>query len=157
MTKNLLLVLPVCAALLSGCATPSHPGANQIKPFTTDGCSLFPDGTFKDKAQWRDACIEHDIYYWQGGIKKDRKQADLQLRQSILEKTGDKHLAKAVYDAVRVWGSPVFPSWYRWGYGWTYGRGYSPLTEEEQRQVEESLRAYQLNQKPDCADCPPTE
>jgi len=40
-----------------------------------------------------------------------------------------------VVDAVRVGGHPVFPTWYRWGFGWPYERGYAPLTAEEQGQV----------------------
>ncbi len=40
-------------------------------------------------------------------------------------------LAVMMYNADRLGGAPHFPSWYRWGYGWNYGRGYEPLTEEE--------------------------
>src|SRR5258706_9019152 len=40
-----------------------------------------------------------------------------------------------MYDGVRVGGHPVFPTWYRWGFGWPYKRGYARLTTGEQGQV----------------------
>ena len=113
-----------------------------LKPFTTDGCSLFPDGTFSDKEKWQDCCIEHDIAYWQGGSEAERLKADLELKRCIFERTGDQVLSDLVYDSVRIWGSPVFPAWYRWGYGWPYGRGYEALNKEEQEQVTQHLREY---------------
>jgi len=47
-----------------------------IKPFTTDGCSLFPDGTLKDNTLWKSCCIEHDKAYWRGGSYPERQAAD---------------------------------------------------------------------------------
>jgi hypothetical protein len=47
-----------------------------------------------------------------------------------------------MYLGVRSGGHPVFPTWYRWGYGWTYGRGYKPLTGEEQKRVSKKLEEY---------------
>ena len=113
-----------------------------LKPFVSDGCSLFPDGTIKDKEKWKQCCIEHDMAYWQGGTKQDRINADIKLRDDILRKTGNADLAKLVYNAVRTWGGPAFPSWYRWGYGWPYGRGYKVLTLEERLQVRKRLEEY---------------
>ena len=113
-----------------------------LSPFTTDGCSLFPDGTFSDKTKWQHCCIEHDISYWKGGSEEDRKQADLALKNCVMKNTGDVHLARTMYDAVRIWGSPIFPSWYRWGYGWAYGRDYTPLSKTEQGQIDAELANY---------------
>ena len=128
----------------TGCTTPrsSSRPLPVLNPFTTDGCSLFPDGTFARKTLWLDCCIEHDEAYWQGGTEQERIDADLALKECITEETGDAHLAKLVYDAVRVWGSPIYPSWYRWGYGWSYGRPYGALTEAERGQVRRQLDAY---------------
>lgn len=123
--------------LTSGCAA-----ASGINEFTSDGCSLFPDGTLKDRTLWCECCFNHDIAYWRGGSEEERKQADKTLRACVMERTGDKALAEAMYEGVRVGGSPVFPTWYRWGYGWKYGRGYKPLTEEEQNQVASKFAAY---------------
>jgi len=130
----------LCAgSLLGGCATPPRPRAPAIRPFASDGCSLFPDGTYEKKALWRDCCVEHDIAYWQGGTEAQRRDADQRLYDCVLEKTGDAALAKTMYDAVRVWGAPLFPSWYRWGYGWRYGRAYQPLSTAEQQAVDAAI------------------
>ncbi|MFC1462867.1 hypothetical protein ACFLQU_04595 [Verrucomicrobiota bacterium] len=139
-------VIMICAA---GCssgrvATKSRP---VLRPFVSDGCSLFPDGTIKEKEKWKKCCVEHDIAYWQGGTKQDRINADIKLRDDILAKTGNKGLAEMVYQAVRTWGGPAFPSWYRWGYGWPYGRGYSSLTKRERKQIRKRLREYYESRK----------
>jgi hypothetical protein len=116
--------------------------AEELRDFTSDGCSLFPNGDFKDRYKWCDCCFSHDIAYWRGGTGEERKQADQELRQCVLERTGNKALAKMMYDGVRAGGHPAFATRYRWGYGWKYGRGYAPLMEMEERQVKEKLEAY---------------
>jgi hypothetical protein len=45
---------------------------------------------------------------------------------------------------VRVGGSPLFPTSYRWGYGWSYQRGYQPLSEREKRQVSDQVQRLRL-------------
>jgi hypothetical protein len=137
MGRFYLVSILSCMLLTGGCAT-----ASDINQFTSDGCSLFPDGTLKDRTLWCDCCFNHDLAYWRGGSEEDRKQADQTLRVCVLERTGDKELAEMMYDGVRVGGIPVFPTWYRWGYGWRYGRGYKPLSEEEQNQVASMLATY---------------
>lgn len=119
-----------------------RPEASDISPFSSDGCSLFPDGTIKDHNLWCECCLRHDIAYWQGGTKEERKQADEALKHCIKEKTGNMELAEVMYQGVRFGGSPVFLTWYRWGYGWPYGRGYEPLTEAERESVNKRLREY---------------
>ncbi len=119
--------------------------ADDLKPFSSDGCSLFPDGTIKEKQKWCACCFEHDIAYWRGGTEADRKNADEELRKCVLERTKDKALAETMYYGVRAGGHPVFPNWYRWAYGWPYGRGYRPLTAAEQEQVRGRLDDYFLN------------
>ena len=126
-----------CVLLTGGCAS-----ASGINAFTSDGCSLFPDGTLKDRTLWCDCCFKHDMAYWRGGSEDEREQADKALRACVLDRTGDKALSEMMYGGVRVGGSPVFSTWYRWGYGWKYGRGYKPLTEEEQKQAADMLDAY---------------
>jgi hypothetical protein len=110
--------------------------------FTSDGCSLFPDGTLKDHAKWCECCLKHDIAYWHGGTEEQRLKADEALRDCVLDRTGDKVLAETMYLGVRAGGHPVFPAWYRWAYGWSYGRGYEPLNESEREQVRVKLDAY---------------
>jgi hypothetical protein len=43
---------------------------------------------------------------------------------------------------VRMGGSPYFVTPYRWGYGWSYGRNYQALNEEEQAQAEQLKKEY---------------
>lgn len=108
--------------------------ADTIKPFTTDGCSVFPDGTFEQKELWLSCCTVHDYAYWQGGTKKGRLAADEQLQQCVA-KVGEPQIAKLMLMGVRAGGSPYFPTSFRWGYGWSYPRFYKPLTTEEKRQI----------------------
>lgn len=126
-----------CALLTSGYAN-----ASTLNEFVSDGCSLFPDGTLKNRTLWCECCFNHDKAYWRGGSEEERKQADKTFRGCVLERTGNKALAETMYGGVRVGGSPIFPTWYRWGYGWKYGKGYQPLTEEEQKQVTDKLDNY---------------
>jgi len=128
------------------------PTATQLKAFTTDGCSLFPDGNLKNKDAWCDCCIAHDLAYWQGGTKAQKKQADQALKHCVLEKTGNKLLADAMYQGVKLGGHPIFPNWYRWGYGWPYGRQFQALNDIEQLLVDSALR-YRA-QQPQSYHCP---
>jgi protein tyrosine phosphatase (PTP) superfamily phosphohydrolase (DUF442 family) len=130
-----LLVL----VLLPGCAAAT---ASDLRGFSSDGCSLFPDGTIRDRTKWCDCCLTHDIAYWQGGTAGDRKKADEALRDCVLERTKDQALAETMYLGVRAGGHPAFPTWYRWAYGWSYGRGYQPLSDAEKQQARERLEEY---------------
>jgi len=116
--------------------------AEGLDDFSSDGCSQFPDGNFTQKNLWCDCCITHDIAYWQGGNRKQKKQADQALRACVLNKTDSLLLANTMYYGVTLGGSPVFPTWYRWGYGWRYGRGFQSLNVYEQQQVEAKLQSY---------------
>lgn len=131
------LALALSAAALLSCTASSA-----IRPFSSDGCSLWPDGELSDRRLWCDCCFAHDMAYWRGGIEAERKQADEALRACVAEKTHDPRMPAVMYEGVRLGGSPVFPAWYRWGYGWPYGRGYQPLTHQERAQSREKLREY---------------
>ena len=110
----------------------------QLKPFTSDGCSLFPDKDWFSDASWCECCVRHDVAYWKGGSDGERKNADRELGECVLTKTGDTTFAKMVYMGVRSGGSEVFPNWYRWGYGWPYGAKVS--SQERAREV----RRYEM-------------
>ncbi len=116
--------------------------AADLHDFTSDGCSLFPDGNFQDRALWCDCYLAHDISYWRGGTKEDRRRADEMLRDCVLERTNSKALADLMYNGVRTGGHPAFPTRYRWGCGWKYGKDYAPLTEQEDQQVQRKIKAY---------------
>ncbi len=54
-----------------------------IKPFTTDGCSAFPDGSPTENTVWLSCCEAHDLAYWKGGTRKQRAAADEELEQFV--------------------------------------------------------------------------
>ncbi len=117
--------------------------SDTLKPFTTDGCSMFPDGTYKQQSLWMECCIRHDIAYWQGGTEQQRLDADQALQQCVSQ-VGEPEIARVMLAGVRVGGSPFFPTSYRWGYGWSYQRGYKPLSDEEKRQVGDELQRLRI-------------
>jgi hypothetical protein len=90
-----------------------------------------------------ECCIHHDLAYWRGGTYQQRLEADQALQQCVA-KVGEPEIAKLMLTGVRVGGSPYFPTWYRWGYGWSYQRGYAPLTPQEQQQVADQLKRLRL-------------
>ena len=119
--------------------------SESLSPFSSDGCSLFPDASLITQADWCECCLQHDIAYWQGGTQQQREAADLELQQCVLAKTQDSALANLMYEGVRLGGSPYFYNWYRWGYGWSYERKYQALTEHEYKQVEQLLQEYSVS------------
>ena len=140
----ILVLVATSTTCWTGCSSGrfASNAPSALRPFASDGRSLFPDGTFSDSTKWQECCVEHDLAYWQGGTEQDRRNADSQLMMCILEQTADSKLVGLIYNAVRAWGTPAFPASYRWGYGWSYGRGYRALTEEERKQVKQRLKEH---------------
>ncbi len=122
------LVLIALVLVLSACSS-------TLNPFTSDGCSAFPDGTLQHKDLWLDCCTAHDLAYWQGGTYNDRVAADEALRMCVHE-VGEPEIALLMLAGVRVGGTPILPTTFRWGYGWSYPKWYGELTEAEQAQVD---------------------
>ena len=120
--------------------------ADEIKPFSSDGCSAFPEGTFKQKELWLTCCTAHDLDYWMGGTYEQRRQSDFRLKQCV-ESVGEPLIAKAMLAGVRVGGSPYWPSTFRWGYGWPYPRGYKALSLDEMELVRNKLKDVTGNRK----------
>ena len=108
--------------------------ADTLKPFTSDGCSSFPDGTLEQKSLWLACCQSHDLDYWQGGTYQQRLTSDKALKQCV-ERVGEPEIGALMLAGVRVGGTPYFPTSFRWGYGWSYPRLYGPLSAEELEQV----------------------
>lgn len=86
------------------------------KEFTTDGCSLWPNSFFG--SGFTDVCIEHDIKYWKGGSAEERKMADNELKEGVNERV--PFMGSLMYFGVRIFGHPIVPAPWRWGYGFEY-------------------------------------
>ncbi len=127
----------ILLALAAACSTDSS-----LQPFTSDGCSLFPDASLISENDWCSCCFEHDLQYWRGGTREERELADKTLRDCVLGKTGNQVLATTMYHGVRAGGSPYFFSWYRWGYGWNFERKYQALTPDESKTAVDLLDKY---------------
>ncbi len=125
------LLAASAAVWLTQCASPRNAA---LRPFESDGCTAFPDGTSSHPNLWQPACLRHDVAYWKGGEAPDRLAADRALRQAIFD-SGHPWVSRLAYIGVRLGGVPWLPTPWRWGFGWPYGRGYAPLTESERAQV----------------------
>lgn len=121
--------------LLAACAT-----TQGLQPFTTDGCSLFPDRSLVSTSDWCGCCLAHDLAYWRGGTAEERLQADQDLKSCVLAASGNAELADLMFLGVRTGGGPYFLTPYRWGYGWPFGRLYGPISPTEEAQAA-ALRA----------------
>jgi len=106
-----------------------------LRPFTTDGCSVVPDGVPGSPAGWQACCVAHDIEYWLGGTREEKRRADEALDQCIRH-VGYSSLGRLFEAGVRAMGGPSTDQTYRWGYGWNGPRGYAPLTSGELAQAE---------------------
>jgi len=115
---------------------------SELRAFSSDGCSLFPDSSLISESDWCSCCFEHDLSYWRGGTAAEREKADSVLRDCVAGKTGNDALGMMMYEGVRLGGSPHFYSWYRWGYGWGYERKYQALSPAEVEAADKLVRKY---------------
>lgn len=103
--------------------------AVELRPFTTDGCTLAPDGTPRRPQLFRQCCVAHDLRFWGGGTKAERDRADLELRACISDIAGPL-VGEAYYAGVRA-GQYVLPyhnPLKRWGNAWYERDGYRQLS-----------------------------
>ena len=112
--------------------------ADTLQPFESDGCSAFPDGTPAQNELWLGCCVAHDFAYWKGGSFEERKVADTALQVCVSE-VGEKAIANIMLTGVRVGGTPLLPTTFRWGYGWSYPKFYGEMTREELVEVEKLI------------------
>lgn len=104
---------PVAAAALNELAAArcvSRTGTVPARAFTTDGCSMFPDG------DWQQCCIAHDMDYWCGGSAEQRLRVDRNL-QTCVRETGHPLVGSVMLFGSRLGGHPAWPFPWRWGYG----------------------------------------
>lgn len=119
--------------------------ATELAQFSSDGCSLFPEGTPVQPQLWLSCCVEHDLAYWQGGSASQRQLADNVLDQCV-SRQGQPLIGSMMRQGVRLGGSAYLPTSFRWGYGWPYthylSRAYAPLSPKEKAQVRARLQQW---------------
>lgn len=133
-------VLCVCI-MQTACVTPASIQPGDLRKFTTDACTGYPEGPRDNPNQWAACCLDHDEQYWAGGKKEGRSAADSALRQCVVDSGASNSRARMMWLAVRIAGTPLIPSSFRWAYGWPYYRGFKPITLEEQVEIELKRRA----------------
>ena len=81
--------------------------------FVYDGCSMVPDWDLLD------CCTVHDQGYFFGWTWKERLKVDNKFYSCVLDKWHwySPVLAPIMWSWVRIWGAPIFPISYRWGFG----------------------------------------
>ena len=146
---------------LFACTTTPQKGLEQspqivLADFTTDGCSMFPDGTAAQPKLWCQCCVEHDKAYWAGGTEDARRDADIKLKECVLA-LGQTKTAKIIWFGVRIGGSAYWPTPFRWSYGWPYTRGYQALNLAEQAVAQEKLQKYNQHEMDFCTQPTPTK
>jgi len=115
MKKCVFIFVLTVSLGLSAFAQTDTVSTTEIVPakFKSDGCSLFPDGAY------RDCCVEHDLAYFNGGSWKMRWRADKKLFKCVAAKKGFEHkiLAPLMWTGVRIGGVHFLPAPFRWGFG----------------------------------------
>lgn len=110
-----------------------------LKPFLTDYCTAYPEGTRDQPDLWKHCCIEHDLYFWAGGSRDDRKETDLRLKTCV-EATGEVEIARLIYAAVTIGGaSPIRFKTKEWGHAFEGRERYLSLSVDETTMVMNQL------------------
>lgn len=112
------------------------PLEEQIKPFRSDGCSVWPEGSKTNKTSWLKCCIVHDIAYWKGGTELEKEKSDHQLKECV-EKNSSGVIGGLMEFGAGIGGAPKYKTPFKWGFGWKYGRGYLPLNSIEKAYIKE--------------------
>lgn len=115
MKKTISITLLLILFSLNALAQSSSDSTNKTVPadFKSDGCSLFPDGDY------RNCCVEHDKTYYLGGSWRERRRADNKLFKCVADTKGfqNKLIAPVMWVGVRVGGVSFLPTPFRWGFG----------------------------------------
>lgn len=107
------------------------------RPYITDGCTGWLDGT--RKYNWSYCCKKHDLQMWAGGSKENRKKADKELKACIKKKSNGFH-AWVMGAGVFIGGlSPIKIESKKWGNAWGKNAGYFQLNEDQIKDLENSL------------------
>jgi hypothetical protein len=117
-----------------------------MRPFSTDGCTMYGEGTCRKPYAWVHCCIQHDYKYWHGGTLEEKQEADQELSRCVGESGFTDH------GFLMLLGINLFASHTdRWGSGWHQNPGYRALTGEEieeyQKISPDSIQLNEMTQK----------
>jgi hypothetical protein len=121
----------------------SHAGQESpLRPFETDFCTGFSEGTRSEPELWKHCCVEHDLHFWAGGCRDARREADRRIYQCIRD-SGAPGIARLMYWGIRLGAASPFKIEKRkWGNGWKDGRGnYRALHQADIPLLESEIRA----------------
>ncbi|OUR99542.1 hypothetical protein A9Q84_00550 [Halobacteriovorax marinus] len=136
---NFLIVF-ISLLIANGHASKLRP---TLKPFETDLCTFFREGTKEEPNLWAHCCVKHDLSYWVAGDKREQKRADVELRNCV-EKVASPFWAKLMYRGIRLGHLSPIKNAYHWGWSWGKKRKkYAVLSSEEQ--VEALINLQNLN------------
>ena len=144
---NLIRMIMITFALIQSMPQSTRAEIEALKPFTTDYCTGFMNGTSANPSLWKHCCVEHDLYFWAGGCNSARKDADHRIYECV-KATGAPHYAWVMYLGIRLGSySPVKIKDGKWGNGWSDGHAdHLKLSNEDISTIEAKLTS---NPSPD--------
>jgi hypothetical protein len=105
--------------ILAGLMTLSISSYADVRSFSTDGCTDFPNGTSAHPTLWKSCCKHHDLSYWAGGNTASFLATDLKLKACVAA-TGQRRIAELMYLGVRLGHlSPHGIRGMQWGNAWS--------------------------------------
>jgi len=122
----------------------SWAASESLKPFETDNCTFFAEGTIKQPDQWKHCCFEHDLRYWFGGSIPDRDFADENLKQCVKDVAGP-FWSQLIYRGVKAGHQSPAQHRLHWAWGWTSPRDNHPLSSSEKEIIQHDLHQLRLN------------
>ena len=115
----------------------------ELKPFKSDYCTMFFEGTWRRPGLWKDCCFDHDLRYWFGGTKSNQKKSDYVLKKCVRKKAGS-FWANIIYLGVRAGHFSPVKNKHKWGWGWKNSIGFRSLNEQEKKYIIEKLEELEL-------------
>lgn len=114
--KKIIIILTVYGLLSIGVFAQNNAKSKfevNFANFKSDGCSMFPDGDY------RNCCVAHDAAYFGGGSWTARWRADKNLYKCVAATKGFQHkfIAPMMWLGVRIGGVHFLPTPFRWGFG----------------------------------------
>ncbi len=118
--------------------------ASELRPFESDGCTLSPDGTWRERDKWKECCVAHDLRLWGGGTKSERIAADNKLRSCKDAKAGPR-IAYLFWLGVRIGShSPFKLPRKQWGNAWPERPGHRSLSANEIDQLIMEIQSLEI-------------